>query len=195
MRIVDKLFHERKLAKLIMGLYSSVFPLLKSFVILFEMKEPLIHLLHEEQVRLFKEFLVCFIKPDVVMGAKSSSRLKKLDISSQSNQLNAETMFHGVKAQSAIRKSTKKDFVVKGFMKQVVDAYTLCGKVLQDKLTLTNPLLQSLGAIQPETRGHSKTLSYMQKLPTYATTVLNEAETEEYDQEIRSFTLTTHFQR
>lgn len=31
LRIVDKLFHERKLAKLIMGLYSSVFPLLKSF--------------------------------------------------------------------------------------------------------------------------------------------------------------------
>lgn len=50
LRIVDKLFHERKLAKMIMGLYSSVFPLLKSFVILFEMKEPLIHLLHEEQV-------------------------------------------------------------------------------------------------------------------------------------------------
>lgn len=67
LRIVDKLFHERKLAKLIMGLYSSVFPLLKSFVILFEMKEPLIHLLHEEQV-IFKscmkilftnEFLLC----------------------------------------------------------------------------------------------------------------------------------------
>lgn len=58
---------------------------------------------------------------------------------------------------------------------------------MQDKLPLTNPLLQSLGAIHPETRGHSKTLSYMQKLPTYATTVLNEAETEEYDQEIRKF--------
>lgn len=127
LRIVDKLFHERKLAKLIMALYSSVFPLLKSFVILFEMKEPLIHLLHDEQVRLLKEFLVCFIKPDVVMGAKSSLRLKKLDISSQSNQLNAETMFLGVKAQSVIRKSTKKDFGLKGFMKQVVDAYTLCG--------------------------------------------------------------------
>lgn len=52
------------------------------------------------------------------MGAKSSSRLKKLDISNQSNQLNAETMFLGVKAQSVIRKSTKKDFVVKGFMKK-----------------------------------------------------------------------------
>lgn len=76
---------------------------------------------------------------------------------------------------------------MKGFMKQVVDAYTLCGKVLQNKLPLTNPLLQSLGAIHPETRGHSKTLSYMQNLPTYATTVLNEAETVEYDQEIRKF--------
>lgn len=96
-------------------------------------------------------------------------------------------MFLGVKAESVIRKSTKKDFVVKGFIKQVVDAYTLCGRVLQDKLPLTNPLIQSLGAIHPETRGHSMTLSYMQKLPTYATTVLNEAETEEYDQEIRKF--------
>jgi hypothetical protein len=71
------------------------------------------------QVRLFKEFLVCFIKPDVVLGPKSSSRLKKLDVSSQSNQLNAENMFLGVKAQSLVRKSSKKDYIVKGFLKQV----------------------------------------------------------------------------
>lgn len=59
--------------------------------------------------------------------------------------------------------------------------------MLQDKLPLSNPLLKSLGAIHPEARGHAQTLSYMQKLPTYATTVLDEAETQEYDQEIRKF--------
>lgn len=33
-----------------MGLYSSVLPFLQQFVKLFEMKEPLIHELHEQQV-------------------------------------------------------------------------------------------------------------------------------------------------
>lgn len=49
-RIVDKVFYERNQSKMIMGLYSTVLPLLKEFVLLFEMKEPLIHQLHEEQV-------------------------------------------------------------------------------------------------------------------------------------------------
>ena len=33
-----------------MGLYSSVLPLLKQFVLTFEMKEPMIHELHEQLV-------------------------------------------------------------------------------------------------------------------------------------------------
>ena len=50
-RIVHRLFTERKLTKMMMiGLYSSVLPLLKNFVLLFEMKEPLIHELYEKQV-------------------------------------------------------------------------------------------------------------------------------------------------
>lgn len=49
-RIVLRLFTERKLTKMMIGLYSSVLPLLKNFVLLFEMKEPLIHELYEKQV-------------------------------------------------------------------------------------------------------------------------------------------------
>jgi len=49
-RIIHKIFTERAFSKMVMGLYSSVFPLLKNFVLLFEMKVPLIHQLHEEQV-------------------------------------------------------------------------------------------------------------------------------------------------
>ncbi|KAK3096276.1 hypothetical protein FSP39_025218 [Pinctada imbricata] len=98
-RIADKLFEERKPAKLVLGLHASVFPLLKSFVMLFETKEPLIHLLHEEQVD---------------------------------------------------------------------EAYTLCSKVLQEKLPLTNLLLRALGAFHPDARGHAVTLNYLQKLPTLA---------------------------
>lgn len=50
-RIVHRLFTERKLTKMMIGLYSSVLPLLKNFVLLFEMKEPLIQELYEKQVR------------------------------------------------------------------------------------------------------------------------------------------------
>lgn len=49
-RIVTRIFTQRTQTKLIMGLYTSVLPLLKSFVTLFEMKDPLIHQLYEEQV-------------------------------------------------------------------------------------------------------------------------------------------------
>lgn len=48
--IVHRLFTERKLTKMILGFYSSVLPLLENFVLLFEMKQPLIHELYENQV-------------------------------------------------------------------------------------------------------------------------------------------------
>ncbi|XP_071149982.1 uncharacterized protein [Mytilus edulis] len=172
---------------MVMGLYSSVFPLLKNFVLLFEMKEPLIHQLHEEQVKLFKEFLGCYVKPEVILLGTSSLKLKKLDIKTTGNLLKPERMFLGAKATKLIQSLSTRDHVVKTFLKQVEEAYTACGKTLQEKLALSNTFLKAVSAIHPDASGHSITLTFLQKLPNLAPNVLKEEETNTYDLEIRKY--------
>ncbi|CAC5390542.1 unnamed protein product [Mytilus coruscus] len=118
LRMVEKLFMERRYLKLIIGLYSSVLPLLKSYVMMFEMKESLIHNLHEEQVRFFKEFIGCYIKPEVINSAKSSLHLKDLDIKTDKNLLKPDEMFLGTKAKQIID-TGRKDVEIKDFLEKV----------------------------------------------------------------------------
>lgn len=70
------------------------------------------------QVELFKEFLGCFVKPEVISSANSSLKLKKLDIS-KGNLLRPEVMFMGAKALRLVQGSPAKDHIVKSFLKQV----------------------------------------------------------------------------
>lgn len=66
-----------------------------------------------------KEFLGCYVKPEVLITATSSGKLKKLDITSKQNLLKQENMFLGSKATKIIQKSSTKDHLVKEFLKQV----------------------------------------------------------------------------
>ncbi|XP_076109456.1 uncharacterized protein LOC143078481 [Mytilus galloprovincialis] len=185
-RIVGKVFYERSYTKMIMGLYSSVLPLLKQFVLTFEMKEPMIHELHEQLVKLFREFLACYVKPEILKSATTSAKLRGLDISTTANFLKADKMFIGVKSSQVIQKN-QKDVAVKTFLHNVQDAYKNCGLTLQNKLPITNVFLKAVSAIHPDAKGHTCTLIYLQKLPSLATNVLEEDEIENYDLEIRKF--------
>ncbi|XP_071134229.1 uncharacterized protein [Mytilus edulis] len=171
---------------MIMGLYSSVLPLLKQFVLTFEMKEPMIHELHEQLVKLFREFLACYVKPEILKSATTSAKLKRLDISTTANFLKADKMFIGIKSSQVIQKN-QKDVTVKTFLHNVQDAYKNCGLTLQNKLPITNVFLKAVSAIHPDAKGHTCTLIYLQKLPSLATNVLEEDEIENYDLEIRKF--------
>ena len=71
MRIIERLFVQRKRTMLILNLYKSVLPLLKKYVLLFEMKKPLIHKLHDQQIELLLEFLGCFLKPETLASVSA----------------------------------------------------------------------------------------------------------------------------
>ncbi|XP_062595254.1 uncharacterized protein LOC134256589 [Saccostrea cucullata] len=183
-RIVEKLFVDRKSIKLILGLYSSVLPMLKEFVVLFEMKEPLIHQLHERQMDLVKEFFLCFVKPEVVVEASSGSKLKAIDVTSSKNLMSREQIFLGSKARNLVSSSSAGDYTVKCFLDQVIEAYKSCGKTLTDKLPLTNKFIRSVAAIHPDA-GHSSVLKLLLNLPKLATNVLDDEEP--YDRDCRRF--------
>jgi len=66
---------------------------------------------------------------------------------------------------------------------QVEEAYVACGQTLQNKL----PINKSVAAVHPDARGHTLSLTYLQRLPTLASTVLTEDELDKYDLEVRRF--------
>jgi hypothetical protein len=60
-------------------------------------------------------------------------------------------------------------------------------KTLQEKLSIVNPSLKAASSIDPRARGHSISLSYLQKLPGYMPNVLCEDEVEKYDLEVKKY--------
>ena len=61
-RIVVKLFDERKTTELHLAFYTHILPLIKSFVLVLELKEPLVHRVFDELKACMQTFLCCFIK-------------------------------------------------------------------------------------------------------------------------------------
>ena len=84
-RIVDKLFYTRIVTDLHFNLYISVLPLIKSFVLMFEQKEPMIHRLFDELKVCMRSFLASFIKVDNIayLTAKNLSLIDATDRSLQ----------------------------------------------------------------------------------------------------------------
>ena len=183
----EKLFHERAKTKLILNFYVAVLPLLKHYVLLFEMKEPIVFLLFQKQVQLYKEFLVCFCKPELVKNLRSR-QIKDLDFSSSSVLvLKGKDMFVGGKNASFINKS-RKSYVIEDFLVNIHTAYTTTADYLRKKLPFDNPLLRYISAIDPTVRGNQVSVNYLSKIPEYVTNVLvDDEEINSYHQEIREF--------
>ncbi|XP_064607853.1 uncharacterized protein LOC135472323 [Liolophura sinensis] len=175
---------------MVMGLYCSVFPLFKHFVLLFEMKEPLIHQLHESQLKLFKDFLGCYVKAEVINTASTGAQLKKLDL--KQAIMKPKQMFMGSKALKLIQSPSTPTYMITSFLKQVKEAYIACGDTLQKKLALSNKFLKAVSALHPHAIGHTLTLSLLQKLPALAPNVLTETEEELYELNIRKYQTDQH---
>ena len=65
-RIVEKLIYKHKSLLLISNSYTTILPLFKSMVLVFEQKEPQVHKLHDMMVNNLRSFLACFIKYEVI---------------------------------------------------------------------------------------------------------------------------------
>ena len=101
-RIIEKLFIQQKLACLILSFYHSLFPIMKSFVLLSHKKDAQIHWLHIEQLTFVKSFLSCFFWSEKI--PKPRKKFMKLVVTQQSMQLEDRQLFLGAKSRKKIER-------------------------------------------------------------------------------------------
>ena len=179
-RCIIRLFTQRKRTILYSNFFSSVMPLLKNYVLLFQSSTPLIHILHDKQEQLLKEFLSCFVKPELIQSL-SSKKLKKFEITQEKL---LKSPFTGSKAKAIIESARRDDNTVREFMTAVNEAYFECGKYLIEKMPVGNRALMHLSALDPKAQGSEGTLVYLKRLPSIATNVIEEHEIDLYEREV-----------
>ena len=65
-RMLEKLFIIKKKTRLYLSVYSSSLQLMKRYVKIFQQAEPAVFRIHGEQLDVFEEFLISFIKSEVL---------------------------------------------------------------------------------------------------------------------------------
>ena len=180
LRVVEKVFYHRSKTLLMMSMYQSVLPLFKSFILMFELKEPMMHRLHDEQTDLFRHFLACFLKQENLKDV-SAAHLKKIDVVNQNLHLPPNDIFIGDAAENLLKSLKKHSTLRQEFRKMIISAYTNAASYMQAKLPLCNQLLICLSAIDPKAQGHSVTHKHLKKLVKFFPTVIKSGpEMDEY---------------
>ena len=94
-RIAQKVVVQTKKTMLTMNFFIAVLPIMKEYVCLFQSREPLIHLLHDKQEQVFKDFMACFVKSENLVH-KTAKQLKLLNLDSDEGLfLHSKDMFVG----------------------------------------------------------------------------------------------------
>jgi hypothetical protein len=168
----------------VLHFYTSVFPILKEYVLMFQTKQPMVHRLFDKQLELFKVFLTYFLRPEVF--TRSGKQMKTVEIE-EKNFLTKDDMFLGRKTRKLISSMPKKDSITESFLENVVSGYKLCGIYLQNKLPLDNKVLKSLSALDSEARQHSAFRKALKKLGDIVPASLTEEEEDNLEAEIHSY--------
>ena len=135
-RIVEKLIYKHK-SLLISNSYTTILPLFKSMVLVFEQKEPHVHKLHDMMVNNLRSFLACFIKYEVIKNL-SAKRLKKVNILDNVRQ--PRSFFVGDSNEILIGnmlKDKNDHEIAKEFMESLKSAYTEAGIILLSSVLST----------------------------------------------------------
>ena len=98
-RIAHKLFHKRITTELQLYFYISTLPLFKSFVLVFEQKEPVVHRLHNELKETLRSFLACFLKIEKVKSI-STKKMLQINVKEKDNQTPMTQMVSGENTQN-----------------------------------------------------------------------------------------------
>lgn len=184
-RIITKLFYENNYLNLVSNFFIAVLPLFKSFILIFEQKEPQIHKLHDMMSQTLRTFLSCFMTFESL--PKSSNKLKNADIASNVRKL--KTLFVGDENDQLItimRKNKSQCDIAKDFYDKVRTAYVNSGVYLQKKYAIDNPVLKYLSAIDPIARGYSITHNYLLNLKPFFQTFLKDV-SGDYSAEVRNY--------
>ena len=185
-RIVDKLIYKRSLTLLDMSIYLSVLPLFKSFILIFESKEPLVHRLHEEMLSLVRHFFCCFVKHEFVKDL-AAHKLLTLDVTSKKHLMPLSMLYVGRQAEVLLVELDSSE--VLHILETVKNAYIGAAEYLQTKFPLNNKLLRYLTALNPNRQGNSDSYGSLKKLVKYFPTVLREEDHDEYLLEISKLQL------
>ena len=186
-RICGKLFHTKTKTKLQMSLYSTALMAMKKFVKVFQQEEPAVYRIHTEQLNVFMEFLIDFVKPEVIAQNKDVNKLKKVDFHDKKNQLPKTMISVGTIANKLLKKVNKDHPTVQEFLRNALKAYAVCAKYMAEKLPLENEFLKNIAAIDPVaiTSRKSIVLQSLLKLPCLMKNVLVDEEVEMYDNDCR----------
>lgn len=174
-RVCKKLFDFKFRTEFYFDVYNSVLPIFKKFILSFEKKTPQPHIIHDEQVSVFKSFLQFFVKPEYIRECDKD--LASMNLSSDENFLSIRHIYAGEKqAISLVKdKSEKKECRTVLF-----EAFKQTAVYMQKKLPLNNPVLKALSALDPKVFGHAATAIALRKLPQYFPTIF----APNFDQEI-----------
>ena len=157
---MNKLVLNHRYVSLLKSIYDSVLPLFKSYVMLFQQEQPLIHKIYYEQIDVVRTFLSYFLKPEVLAKCKNVKQLVAIDLSGD-NILPTNLIFIGQKAKSIVKKKDKE------FLEEVVNAYISCGKYILKKLPLRNRNLKIISSFDPKlvTSSSTRVLDNLLRLP------------------------------
>ena len=155
-------------------------------VFLFRSREPLLHRLRDEQLLLMKDFMVCFVKPELLLDV-TGKNITQIDLEAGSSLLRKKDIFIGPKAQTILQDCHKSYSRTATFLDEVKAAYVATGLNFQKKMPVKNKLLKHLSALDPIVRGHTEAMQYMKSLPHLATNVLREEDLKTYTLEVQRF--------
>lgn len=184
-RIVERVFTQGIKTSLILNFYASALPMLKEYVCLFQTQEPMIHKLHDAQIETTRKFLASFVKAEKLVDL-SAKQLVSLDVGSVENNLDLSQLFIGKKTRDLLKSYNQKN----EFLMNASRAYRHCARHLLKTLPLTNKLIVSLSALDPEAPCHSLVTKSLNCLISHFSHYLSSQESETAAVEIKNFTST-----
>ena len=160
---------------------------MKRYLKIFKQAEPAIFRIHGEQLDVFKEFLINFIKLEVLATNNRVSKLTQIDFNSFRNQLPKNLLSIGTIDTKIIKKSRKDDEIVRDFLDNILTAYSSCASYMVQKLLLSDDFLKTVTGIDPVAilTKSTVTLKAIMHLPDIVTNVFPSEQIENYERECR----------
>ena len=104
---------------------------------------------HAEQVNVFMEFLIDFVKLEVIAQSKDIKKLKKVNFHATENQSPKTMISVGTIANKLLKKVNKDHLTIQNFLSNALKAYAECATYMAERLPLENEFLKNIAAIDP----------------------------------------------
>ena len=133
------------------------------------------------------EFLIDFVKPEVIAQNKDVKKLKKANFHATENQLPKTMISVGTIANKLLKKVNKDHSTIQDFLSNALKAYAEYNTYMAEKLPLEIEFLKNVAAIDPIaiTSRKSFVLKSLLKFPFLMNNGLVDKEAEMYENDCR----------